>query len=242
MHIIIKLLSLASLVLTFASPANATDPSREAMFNRLTALAKTGNSDVKYNLGMFLNNGIGTHQDNKAAFRYFSEAAEAGNLLASYKVGCYFAGQFKDVVPLDVQSAQKYKLPAAEAGYDLAQRDVAIHFHRKGDFVNAQIWWEQASRQADMPSTLYLADYLSRVAPKEKARGLALMLLLKEQMPNIPKELSDRIAKTQAELSNDEKMEATKIRSTWLTGPTPLTLAARAGVMGVPALIRSLEK
>lgn len=54
---------------------------------------------------MFLNNGIGTHRDNKAAFRYFSEAAEAGDVLASYKVGCYYAGQFKDVFPLDEQSA-----------------------------------------------------------------------------------------------------------------------------------------
>ena len=34
---------------------------------------------MKYNLGMFYNNGFGTKQDNKTAFRYFSEAAQAGN-------------------------------------------------------------------------------------------------------------------------------------------------------------------
>ena len=240
MHITTRLLSLAGLVLAFASPTNATDLSHEAMFNRLTALAETGNSDVKYNLGMFLNNGIGTHRDNKAAFRYFFEAAEAGNVLASYKIGCYYAGQFKGVVPLDEQSALKHKLRAAEAGYDLAQQDVAMHFRKMGDFASAVVWWEKASRQADMPSTAYLADYLWRVASKEKAKGLALMLLLKERMPNTPKELSDRIATAQAELSDDEKMEAAHIRSTWLTGPTPLTVASRAGVSAVPKLLRSL--
>jgi len=231
MHITTKLLSLVTLVLACASPTSAADPSPEAMFKRLTALTESGNADVKYNLGMFLNNGIGTQRDNKAAFRYFSEAAEAGNVLASYKVGCYYAGQFTDVVPSDEQTALKFKLPAAEAGYDLAQHDVAMHFGKIGDIANALKWWEKASRQAYMPSTAYLANYVSRSDSKDKAKGFALMLILKEQMPNTPKELSDRLAAAQAELSDVEKKEAANIRTSWLTGPTPLTTAARAGTL-----------
>lgn len=224
------------------SSSNAVDSSREAMFKQLTALAGTDNAGVKYNLGMFHNNGIGTHRDNKAAFRYFSEAAEAGSLLASYKVGCYYAGQFTGVVPLDQQSALKYKLRAAEAGYDLAQHDVALYFAKKGDLANALIWWERASRQANTTSTAYLAHYLSGVDSKDKVKGLALMLVLREQMPKSSKELSDRIASAQTELSEDEKLQAERIRASWLTGPTPLTTAGRVGVSAVPALLNSLKQ
>lgn len=242
MHISKKLLSLVSLVFVCASLANAADQSHEAMFKQLTALASTGNADVKYNLGMFHNNGIGTQRDNKAAFRYFSEAAEAGNLLASYKVGCYYAGQVKDVVPLNETSALHYKLRAAEAGYDLAQHDVAMHFGKKRDLANALMWWERASRQAYMPSTAYLANYFSRAESRDKVKGFALMVLLKEQMSNIPKELSDRLAAAQAELSEDEKLQAERIRASWLTGLTPLSTAARVGVAAVPALIGSVKQ
>ena len=242
MHTTARLLSLATLVLACASPTSAAEPSPEAMFKRLTALAESGNADIKYNLGMFLNNGIGTQRDNKAAFRHFSEAAGAGNVLASYKVGCYYAGQFTDVVPSDEQTALKFKLPAAEAGYDLAQHDVAMHYGKKGDIANALTWWEKASRQAFMPSTAYLANYLSRADSKHRAKGLALMLILKERMPNATKELSDRLAAAQAELSDDEKKEAANIRASWLTGPTPLTTAARAGISAVPALLSSVER
>ena len=223
------------------SPAHAVGPSRAAMFKQLTALAGTGNADVKYSLGMFYNNGIGTSRDNKAAFRYFSESAEAGNLLASYKVGCYYAGQFPGVVPLDEQNALKYKLRAAEAGYDLAQHDVARYFASKGNIPTALVWWEKAARQAYMPSTAYLAQHLSGIDSKDKVKGLAVMLVLREQMPNTPKELSDRIAVANTELSEDEKLQAERIRGSWLTGPTLLTTAGRVGVSAVPALLASIK-
>ena len=227
---------------TPVSPANAVGPSHQAMFHQLSALAGTGNADAKYNLGMFYNNGIGTQRDNHAAFRYFSEAAQAGNLLAAYKVGCYYAGQFTGVVPTDAQNALKYKLRAAEAGYDVAQHDIALYFAREGDVPTALVWWEKAARQAHVPSTAYLAQHLSGVDSKDKVKAFAVMLVLREQMPNISKQLSDRIAVARTELSEDEKLQSERIRGTWLTGPTPLTTAARAGVTAVPALLGSLKQ
>ena len=223
-----------------AAPAGVSN--HEAMYQQLSALAATGNADVKYNLAMFLNNGIGTRRDNKAAFRYFSEAAEAGHLLASYKVGCYYAGQFPDVVPVDEQTAFKYKLRAAEGGYELAQQDVGMHLGKKGDLADALTWWEKASRQGNIPSSAYLAKYLTDVDSKDKVKGLAVMLLLKERMPSTTKELSDRLAAVQAELSAAEKLQAEHIRASWFTGATPLTTAARAGLSAVPSLIGSLRK
>jgi TPR repeat protein len=211
------------------------------MFLRLSALAASGNAEVKFNLGMFLNNGIGTVQDNQAAFRYFSEAAEAGNDLASYKVGCYHAGQFPGVVPVDERAALKFKLRAAEAGYDLAQLDVAMHLGKAGDTAAARSWMEKASRQANMHATAYLTVHLSADTSPDPVTGFALMLTLTERVPNAPEEVSRRMAMLEARLSDAEKTQAKHIRSTWFTGPTPITTKARSGITDVPRLIASLE-
>ncbi|MFG6430357.1 hypothetical protein [Roseateles sp. LYH14W] len=108
MPLIQRFVALAATALVSLSGAQAESLSKEAMFARLSALAPNGNAEVKYNLGMFLNNGIGTAQDNVAAFRYFTEAAEAGHPLAAYKVGCYLAGQFLGVVPVNQADALKF--------------------------------------------------------------------------------------------------------------------------------------
>ena len=236
------LFALAGLVCIFALPAIATDQSRESMFQRLSALEGTGNAEIKYNLGMFLNNGIGTSRDNKAAFRYFSEAADGGNELAAYKVGCYYAGQFSGVVPFSEDDAMKFKLRAADAGYDLAQHDVAMHFSKKGDITTALVWFERASRQANLPSTAALANYLSGDSSPDKAKGLALMLILKDRMPNTSPQLDSRIAAVEGQLNTEQKMQANLIRSSWLTGPTPLTSIARSGISTVPALLKANER
>lgn len=222
------------------SPA-ANELSREAMFKQLATLASTDNADVKYNLGMFYNNGIGTQRDNQAAFHYFLDAAETGNLLAAYKVGCYYAGQFPGVVPIDLQTSIKYKLRAAEAGYDLAQHDVGLYFSKAGELAEALLWWEKASRQGHGPSTAYLAQYFSSIDSKDKVKELALMLVLKEQMRTTSKELTDKLAGAEAMLSMDEKMQAERIKATWLTAPTSLTIAGRAGISVVPALLQSFN-
>lgn len=241
MRIIKPLFTFITIAILSLRSVHAQDPSPEMMFKRLAALASTGNADVKYNLGMFLNNGIGTPRDNRTAFQYFSEAADAGNALASYKVGCYLTGQFPGVVPINEAEALKFKLRAAEAGYDLAQYDVGMHFGKKGDLANAVIWWERSSRQANVQATAYLANYYSSKSSPDKIKGFALMLVLKDLMPNVTKELLDHIEKLDSQLSTAEKSEANTIRLSWVTGPTPLTTKARTGIKMIPALLTSLE-
>jgi uncharacterized protein len=216
--------------------------SNEAMFTRMSALASTGNADIKYNLGMFLNNGIGTPKDNQAAFKYFSEAAAAGHELAAYKVGCYLAGQFPGVVAVNEDEALKFKLRAAEAGYELAQLDAGRHFAKKRDMDEAQRWWERASRQGNVDATAHLADALSSDASPNKPKGYALLLVLKQAMAGAPQQLTDRIAKLDSQLTVGEKAEAATLRAGWVTGKTPLSQQAQAGMRTVPALIASLER
>jgi hypothetical protein len=221
--------------------AHAADPSPEDLFKRLSVLASTGNADIQYNLGMFYNNGIGTAQDNQTAFQLFLKATQGGNELAAYKVGCYYAGQFSGVVVPDADKALELKLRAAEAGYDLAQTDVALDFIRKGDNAQAMKWFERASHQNNKSATALLAQYFASDDSPDKTKGLGLMLALKDRMPNMPDEALARITALESRLSAAEKTAAERIRSTWFEGPSPLTRKAREGISAVPVLLRSLE-
>lgn len=223
------------------SGVSAADLSSDAMFRKLHEQLASGNAEVKYNLGMFYQNGIGTARDSKSAFRYFLEAAEAGSLLASYKTGCYYAGQFPGTVEVNEELAWKYKLRAAEAGYDLAQSDIALHLIKKGDIRNAALWLERASRQKNIPTTGQLAHYLSLDDTPDLATGYALLLLYKEATPQVTPQLKERITSVEARLSPEEKTAADVIRASWYTGVTPLTALARSGVSAVPKLLTSLE-
>lgn len=242
MSFIKHLLALITITAISLSNAHAENLSKEAMFARLSALALSGNAEVIYTLGMFLNNGIGTARDNKAAFKYFSEAAGLGHELAAYKVGCYLAGQFPGVVQVDQAEAFKFKLRAAEAGYDLAQFDVGMHFIKIRDMENANLWWERASRQGDKQATAIYLYYLSKNPSANEVKNYALALVLKELMPNPTKELLAHIAPMEAKLTDDQKSEANTIRASWFTGKSPLTVKAQTGMSLIPALLTSLER
>lgn len=229
-------------IVAFSLSAVAAEPmSTATMFARMSALASTGNADIHYNLGMFLNNGIGTRADPAAAFKHFSAAAAAGHVLAAFKVGCYLDGQFPGTVTVDRAEAMKFKLRAAEAGYALAQYDVGLHYARLGDAANARLWWERASQQGELLSTAVLAQQWSAEASPDKVKGYALMLLVQAQLPKVPPELTARIDQVGAQLSPEDKAAADTLRASWVTGETPLTQQAKATVGAVPALIASLE-
>ncbi len=243
MHITRTLICLLALVFCCPWSAYAKDNTSATMFARLSAQLASGNPELKYTLGMMLNNGIGTAQDNQAAFRYFLEAAEGGNQLASFKVGCYYSGQFAGVVDRNEELALKFLLPVAEAGYDNAQAHLAMYYKKKlGDVNSALIWWERASRQGNLASIAYLAEYFSASASTDKPKGFALMLILQERMPKSTPQLLERIASLESELTAAEKIESERIHRTWMRTPSAITLQARAGLANVPALLAALER
>lgn len=233
---------IAGSVLAFTAVHARAATNEETLLARLNALAPSGNAEVRYNLGMFLNNGIGTARDNPAAFKHFSAAADAGHELAAYKVGCYLAGQFPGVVPRDENAALSFKLRAAEAGYDIAQFDVGLRLGKQGDMGRALQWWERASRQGHRGATVHLANHLSGPASLDKPKGYALLLLAQEQQPKTTPELAARIAELGALLGEPEKAEAGRIRAAWLTGKSPLTVKAETGIKSLPALLGALEQ
>ena len=236
--------TIISLTVTFAVPLHGqtNNLSHHEMFKRLSELAAKGDPEVKYNLGMFLNNGIGTKRDQKAAFVQFSEAASAGNALASYKVGCYYAGQFPGAVTPDEALAFKFKLVAAEAGYDLAQTDVGMMLARRGDLPAAANWWERASKQGNNSATAFLAGYYLGKSSQEKNKGLALLLKLREAVPKLPKNVEDLLIAAEAKATPEDRIEAEKIRLSWMLERTPITIAARRGIEAVPLLLEQSDR
>lgn len=138
---------LAALALCLATPSVAQDQSLPA---RLEAIAAQGNAEAAYHLGMLYHLGLeGVARDPRRAFEYFQRAAEGGDALGAYKVGCFYAGQGEGVVEPDEALALRYKLRAAEAGYDLAQVDVAQIYHERGEFDRALQWLEAAAQQGN---------------------------------------------------------------------------------------------
>jgi len=236
--------TIVSLTMSFALPlyGQTNTPSHEKMFERLSELAAKGDPEIKYNLGMFLNNGIGTKRDQKAAFVQFSEAASAGSALASYKVGCYYAGQFPGAVTPDEELALKFKLVAAEAGYDLAQTDVGMTFAKRGDLPAAANWWERASKQGNNSATALLAGYYLGKSSQDKNKGLALLLKLRETVPKLPKNVEDLLTAAEAKATPQDRTEAEKIRASWAIERTPITIAARRGIAAVPRLLEQSDR
>lgn len=236
--------TIISLTLALASSVHAqtNKPSHEEMYQRLTALAAKGDPEIKYNLGMFLNNGIGTKRDQKAAFAQFSEAAAAGNALAAYKVGCYYAGQFPGAVDPDDNLAYKFKLIAAEAGYDLAQTDVALMLAKRGDLPAAANWWERASRQGNNSATAFLAGYYAGKLSPDKTKGLGLLLKLRETVPKLPQNVEELLATAEAKATPEDRAAAEKIKTSWVVERTPITNTARLGIAAVPPLLERNER
>lgn len=227
-----KLIALAfSCLLIFSLPANANDADT---FKAMVALANKGNAEAQYHVGMMHNNGIGTRQDPKQAFEWFQKATAASDPLGAYKLGCYYAGQFAGVVPPDSNEALKYKLIAAEAGYALAQHDVAIHYDRQGNPAEALKWWKAAGDQG-YPGALFslsMAYSAGKGTPRDLSLSYAYFKLSNVAPPKNVNEMAGMLSKPELE-------KAEKWVSAWSAQPTALTLKAKMGVSAADELLKT---
>ena len=218
---------------TIATLAAAESPSPD-LARRLEQRAAAGNAEAGYHLGMLYNNGIGVAKDPRRAFALFQAAAKAGDPLAHYKVGCYHAGQFgADIAPIDEGEALRHKLVAAEAGYRLAQLDVANLYAGRKDYARALPWYEAAARQGD-PQSLYNLSVFAKDGlgmARSPARSwaffrLAHLMARGEVGAGAGKSLDEIWQR----LDGAGREEAQRMAATWLTGPTALTKQALDGL------------
>jgi uncharacterized protein len=229
-----KFAALAAFCLLFSMPAHASDADT---FNAMVAFANKGDAEAQYHVGMMYNNGIGTQQDPKQAFEWFQKSTASNDPLGAYKLGCYYAGQFAGVVATDPDEALKYKLVAAQAGYALAQHDVAVLYDRQGNSEEALKWWKMAGDQG-YPSALFS---LSRVysAGKGVPRDLSLSYAYFKLSGVAPKKNVNEMASM---LSKPELENAEKLVSEWKPQPTPLTLKAKRGFGAAEEHLRTAKK
>lgn len=218
-----KFIALAfSCLLFFSMPANANDA---VTFKAMVTLANKGDAEAQYHVGMMYNNGIGTQQDIRQAFEWFQKSAASNDPLGAYKLGCYYDGQGAGVVATNSTEALKYKLIAAEAGYALAQHDVAILYDRQGNSEEALKWWKMAGDQG-YPGALFSLSR-SYSAGKGTPRDLSLSYAYFKLSKVAPKKNVNEMA---AMLSKPELQKAEKLVSEWKPQPTALTLKAKRGI------------
>jgi len=235
----LRLAELVAVALALAScSASAQSPD---LADRLSALARGGNAEASYHLGMLYNNGAGVAQDNARALSLFRASAEGGDPLGAYKLGCYYAGQFGVIEP-DEDQALRYKLIAAEAGYSLAQLDVAILHYRRGSYGEALRWFEAAARQGEAQA-LYNLSVMYRDGqgtPPSRARTYAFFRLSHIAAHGAVRPTAQQtLDELWAQMSAAERAEAQRFDADWVTGPTPLTQLAFSGMERAEALARA---
>lgn len=233
---------LAALALTcLSTPAPAQRP---ALPVRLEALAAQGNAEALYHLGMIHHLGLeGMARDPWRAFDYFRQAADAGDPLGAYKVGCFYAGQGEGVVAENAELALRYKLIAAEAGYTLAQVDVARIFAQREDWDQALRWYEAAARQGDaMGLTLAFSQVMPGGERPDNVRAWLYLRVLDRGMQQVVARLSEADARQmrdelapvrqaiEADLSESQRAEAERLLSEWVVSRSLVSLRADQGL------------
>jgi len=228
MTALLRTLVAVALALTIAGvPAQAATNQLE---QRLSQLSERGSGEAAYHLGMLYHMGLaGVEKDPRRAFALFKLAADRGDPLGAYKVGCYYDGQGEGVVESNPTLALRYKLIAAEAGYALAQQDVAIHFLNESNDAGAIRWLEAAAAQGSRTPLLILgllyrgiepqdAVVLPKV-PKDVVKGWAYLLLSARDVPEMTRAYEAELAKLPAE----QQRLVRAFVATWKDKPSRLT-------------------
>jgi len=205
----------------------------QPLTQKLTVLADAGGGEASYYLGMLYHLGMdGVAKDPRKAVALFKQAADRNDPLGAYKYGCYFDGQGEGMVEPDAKLALRYKLIAAEAGYALAQEDVATHLFADGNKMDSLKWLEKAAAQGSPNALMALGGLYAGLAPSgapavtpDRGRGYAYLLMAARGVPEMKAALEPELAK----LTPAERKRAKTLEANWAPRPTALTLKVFQG-------------
>jgi TPR repeat protein len=216
----------ALLILVACGNAQPSDD----LIRSLERLAASENPEALYHLGMAYQTGTGVGKDSSKALEAFRRAALRGDVLASYKLGCFYAGQEGSLVKADPEVALRHKLIAAEAGYALAQQDVAALYAAQGNLPTAVTWLEKAAAQgwADALATYASVHNGTPGVPPDRAKTAAYFRLFLDRTEGSRKQLS-WLEEFEENMSPAERQAAAAIVGAFKAAPTPLTLKALSG-------------
>jgi len=235
-------------LLCAATPARAQ---QSALPARLETQTQAGNAEAAYHLGMIYHLGLeGVAIDHRRALDLFRRSAAAGDPLGAYKLGCYYAGQGGDVLAPDETLAPRYKLASAEAGYLLAQMDVAAIYAHRGDRDQALRWYEAAARQGDW-AALFMAfiQVMPQSPHPDRARAWLYFGVMERRLahppPGLPEDEMNRLRESRAEmrrmvengLSATDRAEGDRMLASWRVERSPVTLREDQGLNAARRLV-----
>ena len=112
-------------------------------------LAKQGNANTQYNLGIMYNNGRGVPQDFAEAVKWYRKAAEQGMAEAQVNLGVMYMYYNGHGVPQDLAEAVKWNRMAAEQGDAGAQYNLGVMYDNgqgvPQDYAQAHMWFNFAA-------------------------------------------------------------------------------------------------
>ncbi len=205
----------------------------------LERLAKAGNAEAIYHLGMAYHTGSGVPEDHAKALDAFRKATALGDPLGAYKLGCYYDGQGAGLVEPDAKLALQYKLVAAKAGYALAQQDVGVLYAQSGDVPTGLSWLERSAAQGWSGGLMALASvYNGATGVKPDAVKTAAYFQLFLARSESSEAQAEWLKGFEARLSPDERRRVKEIVGGYSPAPTQLTLKALSGQRAAQALVQ----
>lgn len=229
------------LLLAFLSGCASVPAIDDDKAARIVTLAEAGNAEAQYHVGMFYNNGMaGMTRDPRRAFAWFQKAAAGGDPLGAYKLGCYYAGQFPGAVEADEDQALAMKLVAAEAGYSLAQSDVANLYYNRQNYPEAVRWWTRATQQGLTGAhyALHTIYHKGTGGLKDPKRAYVhYRLAYKNGQGDLRPEATTILGYLAEKLSAEERAAADAEIAAFVAKPTKLTIAALGARKRVDALL-----
>jgi hypothetical protein len=133
----------------------------------------------------------------------------------------------------------RYKLVAAEAGYALAQQDVAAIYASRGDLKSGLTWLKKAADQGWSGALMTYASVHNGAAgvPRDAAKTAAYFkLFLDRAEPDA--EQREWLANFERKMQPDELERASSMVRTYRAAPTALTIKALSGQQAAQELVR----
>lgn len=229
-------------ILLFLGSREAYTDQDSTLLQDLLNLTNSDDGAAEYFVGMHYNNGIDTEQNYEKAFEFFKVSALAGHPLGAYKLGCYYAGQGSSILKPDPENALAYKLIAADAGYSLAQYDVAGIYMTLNEPELAFRYMRLAANQGHSLSLLHLANFyfggVGTSVDKQKAYAYLKIFITVSNLPQSPDIQAglDLLAK---DISADQVKKAEEYASNWSSRPSDITNLAGKGISSAVEYVAS---
>lgn len=211
--------------------------SSSSLVPQLERLAERGNGEAQYHLGMAYWTGEGVPKNVDKAVVYFERAAANGDPLGAYKLGCLYDGQDR-VLDRDPTKALKYKLVAANAGYALAQQDVAALYAEKNEYESALQWIDKAAKQGTAGALMTYASIHNGAPgiPSDPVITAAYFQLYLDRAEGDKKQHA-WLKAFERKLTQEQREKVHKIVAAYRPLPTPLTVKALRGIEAAKELV-----